>query len=195
MNYLAHFHLSYGDDDLLLGALLGDFIKGPLTGQRRASLEQGILLHRKIDAYTDSHLPLRDIHRQFDRRYRRYAGIMTDVVFDHFLNLHWQHFHHQPLEQFSQQVYRLITDDQQFPPAAKKQAESLARYQVFEQYSHWQTVHAALEKIGLRIRGDNPLHSAADEMQHHYHGLEQQFLDFYPQLQQHVIAIRQSFSD
>ena len=120
MNYLAHFHLSHGDDDLIVGALLGDFVKGPLKGERDRRIEQGILLHRKIDAFTDSHLALRETHQQFDPRYRRFAGIMTDVAFDFFLNQHWQRFHHQPLDQFCQHVYQLLSSADQLTPAAKK---------------------------------------------------------------------------
>lgn len=193
MNYLAHFHLSYGNDDLLTGALLGDFVKGPLTGQRSTTLEQGILLHRKIDAFTDGHSALRETHRLFDKPYRRYAGIMTDVVFDHFLNRHWQRFHPQPLEQFSEEIYQHLLNNPHLGPQAQQQADNLARHKVLENYRHWQTVSVALEKIGQRIRGNNPLHSAGDEMQRFYVDLEQQFLLFYPQLQQHVAAIRQSF--
>lgn len=194
MNYLAHFHLSDGDDELLLGALLGDFVKGPLSGQRNLRLEQGIMLHRNIDAFTDRHPGLREAHQLFSPEYRRYAGIMTDVAFDHFLNRHWQTFHSQPLPQFSRRIYQLLAQNRHLTGAARRQAEVLIRHQVFEQYRHWRTVAVALEKIGLRIRRDNPLASAADEMQHHYASLEDYFLDFYPQLQQHVKQLRAAFT-
>mgnify|MGYP003629303282 FL=1 len=68
MNYLAHFHLAQqlasrcGLDErdamqqgLLIGGLLGDFVKGPLRGNYPATWEVGIRLHRRIDALTDSH--------------------------------------------------------------------------------------------------------------------------------------------
>lgn len=193
MNYLAHFHLSHGDDALILGALLGDFVKGPLKGERDKRVEQGILLHRKIDAFTDSHLALRATHQLFDSRYRRFAGIMTDVVFDYFLNRHWQQFHHQSLEQFCQQIYHLLSASDQLTPAAQKQANNLSHYSVLENYQHWQTVEAALESIGRRIKGDNPLASASEEMQKHYAQLEKQFLEFYPELQAFATQVRSTF--
>ena len=193
MNYLAHFHLSHGDDELLLGALLGDFVKGPLTGERDAGLEQGIFLHRKIDSFTDSHALPKQAQDLFAPEFRRYSGIMTDVVFDHFLNQHWTDFHHQTLPEFSQQIYQLINTNPQLTPAAQQQATNLARYDVFSNYQHWQTVEGALLKISQRIKRDNPLAHAANEMEKHRSALEQLFLDFYPELQQHVMDVRQSF--
>ena len=193
MNYLAHFHLSHGDNELLLGALLGDFVKGPLTGERSRGLEQGILLHRKIDAFTDSHSLLTQAQRAFSPEFRRYAGIMTDVLFDHFLNQHWQQFHHQPLTKFSTQVYQLINNNPQLTPSAQLQANNLVRYDVFEKFRHWETVDGTLIRISKRIKRDNPLARSAPEMKSHYLQLEQTFLNFYPALQQHATSIRQSF--
>ena len=193
MNYLAHFHLSHGNDDLLIGALLGDFIKGPLKGERERSIEQGIFLHRKIDAFTDSHPLLKEAHQLFSQPYRRYAGIMTDVAFDHFLNQHWLQFHQQSLATFSQEIFQLITSSDHLTPPAKRQAESLARYDVFENYQHWQTVEAALERISQRLIRENPLASGAMEMHQHYSKLEDVFLEFYPELQKHVSELRREF--
>lgn len=194
MNYLAHFHLSHGNNDLLIGALLGDFIKGPLKGERQRSIEQGIFLHRKIDAFTDSHPLLKQAHQLFSPRYRRYAGIMTDVAFDHFLNQHWQQFHQQSLGIFSKEVFQLITTSDHLTPPAKHQAENLARYDVFANYQHWQTVEAALERIGQRLARENPLASGAQAMEPHYDVLEDIFLAFYPELQAHVKELREGFS-
>ena len=194
MNYLAHFHLSHGNDGLLIGALLGDFIKGPLKGEREPIIEQGILLHRKIDVFTDSHPLLSQAHQLFDPRYRRYAGIMTDVAFDHFLNRHWQKFHQQSLSTFSSEVFQLITSSDHLTPQAKQQAENLARYDVFASYQHWQTVKAALERISQRLVRENPLASGAQEMQRHYKLLEEIFLAFYPDLQTYVRELREKFT-
>lgn len=194
MNYLAHFHLSYGDHDLLLGALLGDYVKGPLDGRYRRSLEQGIVLHRKIDAFADSHAGVRALQRQFDAEYRRYGGIMTDIVFDHFLTLHWQRFHPQPLEAFSREIYRVL-DHQALPvSAAQAQAQRLIRYDVLTGFGNWQTVEAALDRVRERLGRDNPLAGAADHLQHHYRDLEHQFLAFYPQLMAFSEGIRRDFS-
>ena len=53
MKYLAHFHLAGIDEGLISGALLGDFVKGPLRGDFDAAVERGISLHRNIDAFSE----------------------------------------------------------------------------------------------------------------------------------------------
>lgn len=60
MNYLAHLHLGGQKPQQLLGSLYGDFVKGTLSGNFSAQTAEAIRLHRRIDAFTDSH-PLNGI--------------------------------------------------------------------------------------------------------------------------------------
>ena len=55
MNYLAHLHLAAHTHSSLTGNLLGDFVKGALPSALGTELDEGIWLHRKVDAFTDSH--------------------------------------------------------------------------------------------------------------------------------------------
>lgn len=190
MNYLAHFHLSYGDRELLLGALLGDFVKGPLGGSFESGIERGILLHRKIDAFTDSHPALRTACRNFQPGYRRYGGILLDIVFDHFLSHHWQRFHPLPLQSFSDEIYGLLSDSHQLQDAARRQADRLIRYNVLAGFGDWNTVEGALLRVSDKLVRDNPLAGATAELERHYTDLERLFIDFYPQLMEYVQTTR-----
>ena len=66
MNFLAHLHLVYDDEDLMLGALLGDFVRG-----RRAlwswpvNVRKGIKLHRRIDKLTDQAPEFRRLQKHY----------------------------------------------------------------------------------------------------------------------------------
>ena len=59
MNYIAHFHLTGDDEGMIIDALLGDFIKGPLSSSAISALNlstgirRGIYLHRCIDSHVD----------------------------------------------------------------------------------------------------------------------------------------------
>ena len=55
MNFLAHFHLAWPDEGLVVGGLEGDYVKGQLRGALPAQLEKGIKLHRAVDDFTDAH--------------------------------------------------------------------------------------------------------------------------------------------
>lgn len=85
MNYLAHLFLADDTPESLLGNLLGDFMKGVVKEQFSNSIQQGIELHRKIDSYTDSHPVVRNAKHLISLERRRYAGVLLDVFYDHFL--------------------------------------------------------------------------------------------------------------
>ena len=58
MNYLAHLYFGRKSDASLVGNLMGDFAKGTEKALREKypdAVVEGILMHRKIDAFTDEH--------------------------------------------------------------------------------------------------------------------------------------------
>ena len=182
MNYLAHFHLSHCDDGLMIGALLGDVIKGPLKGELPARWEQGIILHRQVDAFTDQHHLVQACCRQFPKPFRRFSGIMLDVAFDHFLNLHWSRFHDQPLSGFTDQVYQLLQQSK-LPHSAQTKAQRIVQYDLLNNYQDWDFVLEVLAGIGQRLRYNNPLAGAEQTLNDLYPQIENTFMGFYPQLQ------------
>jgi acyl carrier protein phosphodiesterase len=108
MNHLAHFHLAGSDTSLLIGNFLGDYVKGRLVGKRESAIETGIRLHRAIDAFTDSHTTTRKSQRRFEPRFRRVSGIMTDIIYDHFLAQNWGNFHTENLQEFSNTTFEKL---------------------------------------------------------------------------------------
>jgi len=183
MNYLAHFHLARANDAWIIGALLGEYVKGPLTGAWPPAWEQGIRLHRQIDAFSDQHATRLQFARLLPAEYRRYAGIVLDVYCDYLLSLHWQSFHDEALTHFAARVYALLTQHMvRLPPPAERMAQRLIDYDVLCIYHRWDTVAGALERIGQRFARANPLHRAGLELRQYLPQAEQIFLEFYPAL-------------
>lgn len=89
MNYLAHLHLGGDAPPQLLGSLYGDFVKGPLAGRWPTEIEAAIRLHRRIDAFTDSHPLQARARARFPAARRRTAGMLLDLFFDHCLARDW----------------------------------------------------------------------------------------------------------
>lgn len=85
MNYLAHAYLSFNQPDILIGNMISDYVKGKNKFNYPERILQGIMLHRKIDAYTDSHEATKAARVFFKPSYGLYSGAMIDVVYDHFL--------------------------------------------------------------------------------------------------------------
>ncbi len=184
MNYLAHFHLAGRDPAMIHGALLGDFVKGPLRGEFDSATEQGISLHRKIDAFSDGANDIRQARRTLPPEFHRYAGIITDVVFDFFLSRHWQRFHHQRLDEFAASIYQAMEPcPDSWPEPARRFSRRLMDYDLLCQYGDWTTVERVLDSIASRLSRPNPLGEAAAQIEPLLDTMETAFLAFYPSLQ------------
>lgn len=85
MNYLAHAYLSFRNPQWLAGNLISDYVKGRSRFDYPEGIQQGILLHRAIDEFTDSHEMTKLTKEIFRPAYRLYAGAFLDVSYDHFL--------------------------------------------------------------------------------------------------------------
>ena len=185
MNYLAHLYLSDANDDAWLGSLLGDFVKGPLDGRYSETITQAIVLHRKIDSFTDSHpLVLRSKARISPAR-RRYAGIMTDMFYDHFLARHWEDFHDEPLALFAGRIYRVLDKHHGIlPERLKYMAPIMAQGDWLGSYADIDSIHSALNRMSRRLKRENRLIDSAEELVGNYEQLEVDFREFMPQVEQ-----------
>ena len=184
MNFLAHFQLAWPDEGLVAGGLEGDYYKGPLRGDLPAGIERGVRLHRAIDAFTDSHEVVAQLRRDFPPGLRRYAGILIDLSFDHFLSKHWDQYSGVPLQDFNSDVYRVLQDQAgHLSPGSRRMLTRLVDYDILGLYGDWDTVAASAARIGRRFRGHNPLADVGRELAGSRSMLEQAFLVFFPQLQ------------
>ena len=183
MNHLAHFHLAWPREQLVIGGLEGDFHRGALPGSLNPGIAEGVALHRAIDAYTDRHELLAEARGLFPEGTRRFAGIMMDLLFDHFLSLHWTRFSDVEHRHFCQEVYAILErGHSQLSAPARRFAAWLAQHDALMRYRHWEAVPASALRTGRRLSRDNPLSRAGDILQPLAPELEQVFLVFYPEL-------------
>ena len=153
MNHLAHFLLAFPDSELMAGGFLGDFVKGRVDSAPglSAKLMQGIKLHRAIDVFTDTHPIVKQSLSRFDARFRRYAPIICDIAYDHFLARHWDQYSELDLIKFSETAYQTVIDLRKMVP--KRALEVLLRMQSYgalESYGQTQFVDSALKNISKR---------------------------------------------
>lgn len=184
MNFLAHFHLAWPDEGLLAGGLEGDYYKGPLRGELPVAIERGVRLHRAIDAYTDSHPVVTQLRRDFPPELRRFAGILIDLSFDHFLSKYWANYSELPLETFNARVYRsLLGQEYALSTGSRRMLARMVEHDILGLYLDWETVPASAGRIGERFRRGNPLGDVGRQLTPARDLLEQAFLAFYPELQ------------
>ena len=183
MNYLAHLFLADGDDDSLLGALMGDFVKGPIGPGFPPQMRRAIQQHRQIDSFTDQHPVVRASKQRISPRFRRYAPILIDMFYDHFLALHWAQYTEQSLPDFSARVYRLLQDRQyDLPDNMRRPMHYLAHYDLLGSYQTRDGIARALRGIESRLSRPSELGAAIDELDTNFTALAEDFRGFFPDL-------------
>lgn len=187
MNFLAHLHLSDGSDEGLLGSLMGDFVKGPLDDRYPPGITRGIALHRRIDTFTDAHPVVLASKARIAPERRRFAGIMVDVFYDHYLARDWDQHSDVPLTRFSQQVYALLARSEAvLPERLRAMAPFMARGDWLGSYAEVEAIHTALDRMSRRFRRENALLGSAIELEKNYAALESDFRAFLPDLRRYV---------
>lgn len=192
MNFLAHLYLARGDDDLMLGALLGDFVRGRLRQRAFSSgIRSGIKLHRQIDRYTDSSGEIKLLRPLFPKEFRRYAGIVIDLGFDHELARHWDSYCDISLPAFDQEVRDVLERHAAVVPPELEQFMGYAdQHGLFASYSLEGEIMRSLAGIGRRLKRANPL-DRVEEIWPDVRGeIGASFKRFFPALQSGVTAWR-----
>lgn len=105
MNYLAHAYLSFRQPELLVGNLISDFVKGKKRFEFPAAIQNGIVLHRAIDVFTDEHPVNLEAKKIFRDATGLYSAAFLDVAYDHFLATDPIAFPGDALPTFSNWVY------------------------------------------------------------------------------------------
>ena len=179
MNYLAHIYLSGSNTHHALGNFIADDIKGLEWKKYPIKIQEGILLHRAIDSYTDKHALFKKHVSLLFPIYRHYSRVIVDMYFDHFLALHWEAFHNLTLNEFSMDFYsKLKNYDIQLSDELKRFITALIDYDWFEQYKSVDGLRAIMAQMDKRTRFDSNLALSTNELVEKYPYFELQFLNF-----------------
>lgn len=184
MNYLAHLYLAEQSSEGLLGSLLGDFVKGRLDNRFPEAVRRGIALHRSIDSFTDAHPLHLESRNRIGAPRRRYAGIIIDVCYDHFLCRRWTDYSDESLDSFAGRVYDILREHQDdLPDRLRRMVPHMIADDWLGSYAELENVGRALDGIARRMTRSNPLAGAVTEIEANYAALDGDFQRFFPELQ------------
>jgi acyl carrier protein phosphodiesterase len=166
----------------MVGGFLGDFVKGRLPSTYQPHIDRGIRLHRAIDGFTDQHPIVKQSQQRLGADLRRFAPVISDVVFDHFLARHWLAFHSTALPNYCAGVYETIRAfDAHLPANINQLIARMQQHQSLENYVQPQAVNRVLNHLSQRLKRTNPMVAGFDEFMQHYDALEADFLLFFPE--------------
>lgn len=187
MNYLAHMFLSGNTPLSMLGNFLGDFVKGKVEGKFPREIVDGIIRHRRIDHFTDSHAIVASSRKLISQARCRFSGIIIDVLYDHFLSTNWSLYSKTGLDDFIESVYwNLRNHGRGIPRAAELCIEKMIKEDWLSSYGSIEGMDKTFKRISKRLRRENSLCSAVEELENHYQVLNGHFIQFFPLLMDHL---------
>jgi acyl carrier protein phosphodiesterase len=122
VNFLAHLQLSDGTPPSMVGGLVADFVRKPDAERLAVGIQEGIRLHRLIDAFTDRHPVVHGSIARLGGKFGWFSGILIDVYYDHVLAREWPRYSAEPLRAFADRAYSALADVVAFVP------EEVGRY-------------------------------------------------------------------
>ena len=183
MNFLAHIYLSGDDPEIMIGNFISDSVRGKKYKSYPVGIQKGILLHRKIDTFTDAHEVFRKSTKRLHKKYRHYAGVIVDIFYDHFLAKNWEDYSDKSLGEFTNEFYEVLINNYDVLPT---RVQNLTPYLIKD---NWLLSYATVEGISRVLNGmsrrtkfKSNMEMASEDLLEFYDLFEKEFKDFFEEL-------------
>ncbi|MGE4544600.1 MAG: ACP phosphodiesterase [Pedobacter sp.] len=179
MNHLLHLYLVEPHPGARLGALLGDYIKGPLDRRLPEKVLHGIVHHRQLDSFAETAVAFRRSKKRLNPKLRHCRGILVDIAYDHFLAKNWGSYHSQPLEEFAASIHLVLQTYQSLlPPSFCKHLPRMLAINWLVALRNLDHIEIVLQRLAARLSRPNLLGKGIEELLRHQQGLETDFAAF-----------------
>lgn len=184
MNHLAHVVLAGSDEGLRLGAFLGDHVKGrKVLEELPPSWAAGVELHRRIDSFSDGHPAVVGLLERLEPPWRRYGGVIFDILFDYMLTRHWSRFGPTGLEQLAGEIDDLLARHQtQLPPRLVRFSHWARTQGLWQRYGERAMLEKTFSLLAYRHGHRWPLADGIRLLDEHERAIERAFLTLFPDL-------------
>lgn len=183
VNFLAHIYLSNDEDLLTIGNFMADGIKGKKYLNYPEDIQRGILLHRWIDSYTDSHPIVKQSTKRLHHKYGHYSGVIVDIFYDHFLAHNWQDYHQTPLDKYVSNFYKLLEENYDLlSPRIQKMMIPMMEQNWLLSYATLEGIETVLYNMNIRTKRRVPMDEAVQDLQEHYGAFQDEFETFFEEL-------------
>jgi acyl carrier protein phosphodiesterase len=190
MNFLAHFFLAgqvaAPTDELMLGNFAADFVRGnPKAGFAGFSPEMvhGVRLHRVIDDFTDHHAVPRESANRLRAEFGRYAPVLVDIIYDHFLARAWLAFTPEPLSDFAERMYATLgRHTTSLPLAVQQFLPHMIQHNWLVNYATDYGLERSLASVSRRARYGTGFEAAVHTVRAHDAAFMEEFMTFFPDI-------------
>lgn len=188
MNYLGHIYFSNNDFELAIANLFGDYVKGAHFDQYSPKIVDGIILHREIDNYIDTHPSVKKILPTLRISLPKVAGIAIDLYFDHLLAKNWNQFHTTPLNEFLQSFYNQIQENKQiYPTFYLDYLQKMIEYNWMSHYSSAEGLNKMCNGVSQKLSFKNQLVNGLHVYNMHETLIEKAFFEYMSDANEHFV--------
>lgn len=192
MNFLAHIYLSFGDDEITIGNFIADSIRANKYKHLPDRIQKGILLHREIDTYTDSHPIPRVSSKRLHQNYSHYSRVIVDIFYDHFLAKNWKQYSDTPLEIYVDKFYDLLEDNFTIlPDGTKRMIPYMISDNWLLNYAQMDGISRVLNGMNRRTNNKSKMNFAILDLEKNYEAFEVEFTAFFNEL---VVFSKQKYT-
>ncbi len=168
---------------MIVGNFIADSIQGNRFDGLTPNIIKGIMLHRKIDSYTDHHPIYLSSKYRFREKFDKYSGVLMDIMYDHFLAKNFHLYSPMTLQEYATDIYKLLNDNLNYlPEPAKRFYNYMTEYNVLVNYASLKGIETVLTHLSSRIRNRYELQLAIPLLERHYTEIEQEFFVFFDAL-------------
>lgn len=180
MNWLAHLVLSEQSGEFRIGSLLPDLVRQTELRDLSPAMLAGVARHRDVDAYTDRHPVFLRSADRFPPPYRRFARILTDLIYDHFLSRSWADYVAVDLPQFLDRFFGEVKHhERQLPFLARERLAQIREEQWLAGYGDLILLQGVMQRVGRRLRRPVDLGPAIATLTGQYHDFQTDFEEFF----------------
>ncbi|MDC0176835.1 acyl carrier protein phosphodiesterase [Polaribacter sp.] len=183
MNFLAHLYLSENNIDIMIGNFIADHIKGNNYENYSKEIQQGIFLHREIDAFTDAHQIVRKSKRRLHERYKHYDGVIIDIFYDYFLAKNWSNYSEISLDIYTNTINHLFSEiSDKLPDRSQQFIHYMIEYNILYNYQFKEGIEKVLNGMNHRTKGKSKMNLAIKDLKKLEQELEEDFTIFFSDL-------------
>ena len=183
MNHLAHIFLSQRDTDLMVGNFIADHIKANKIEPYSQEIRNGIMMHRAIDNFTDSHALVKKSKARLFPKYRHYSAVLVDMFYDHILAKNWAIYSPISLGSFSKSAYHLLNSKTaEMPDRSVMVLGYMSRQDWLTSYGSIEGMTKALTGIAKRAKFNSKMEEAAIDLERDFKLYEAEFTPFFKEL-------------
>ncbi len=187
MNFLAHIYLSGDNDFIKIGNFMADGIRGNDYLNFPDEVKKGIILHRHIDTFTDAHPTYRKSKHRLHEKYGHYAGVIMDILYDHFLAKNWSIYSNEPLEDYAAKFYKSLEDNYDIlTEKTKGMMPYMMERNWLVSYATIAGIEMILFQMDYRTKHRAHMQEAITELQEFYVKFEEEFTLFFEELRNFV---------